>query len=72
MDKKYLLFVDLLQLAALKVAVNAMLTDAIKAQDRGRILALTGLLNQLNNPRAYQAKARSTMTLVKEQVFSKK
>ena len=71
MDKKYMLFVDMLQVAALKVAVNEMLTDAIQAQDRGRILALTGLLNQLNNPREYQPKAKSAMTLVKEQVLGK-
>jgi len=71
MEKKYMVFVDELQLAALKVLVNEMLTDAIKFQDKGRIIAITGLLNQLNNLRAYHAKAKSFMAIAKEQVLGK-
>jgi hypothetical protein len=72
MNQKYLLFVDELQLEILRDRVNELLDAAIAAGAKLHILALTGLLQQLEQPRKVRQHAKGFLAIAKEQLLGSK
>lgn len=72
MNKRYLLFVDDAQLWILRENVSELLDLAIQAQAREHIVALTLLLEQLENPREVRDRAKGFLDIAKEQVLGTK
>ncbi len=72
MSKKYMLFVDEVQLWILRENLNPLLDAAIRAQVKEHIVALTKLLDQLENPRELRERSKGFLDLAKEQVLGTK
>jgi len=71
MSKKYMLFIDDVQLWILRENLSKLLDLAIQTQVREHIVAVTTLLEQLEHPREARERSKGFLELAKKQVLGK-